>query len=138
MSVVRAGWVLLAAVAVALGVSVSNWPMYQITDCELGLSMSSESCEQPLLDYFGFPLVLVLAIPVVLFLVTAGVGRIWMAWTATGTMLVLTAVGFYSAGGSTPSLVSTLGGLPGTALALLPTIAQLMVTSAKRRTASHR
>ena len=30
------------------------------------------------------------------------------------------------------------GGLPGTALALLLTIAQLMVTSAKRRTASHR
>ena len=121
---------MLAAVAVVLGVSVSNWPMYRITDCELGLSMSPARCEQPLLDYFGVPLLFVLAIPVALFLLSAVVGRMWMAWTATGTMVVLTAVGFYSAGGSTPSLVSTLGSLPATALALLLTIAQLMVTSA--------
>ncbi|QCB49887.1 hypothetical protein E5720_07755 [Rhodococcus sp. PAMC28707] len=78
------------------------------TNCELGLTMAPESCEQPLLDYFRFPLVLVLAIPIALFLVAAVVCRSSMSWVAAGTMLVLTAVGFYNAGMSTPSLWSPL------------------------------
>ena len=104
MSGIRVGWTALAVIAVALGMSVTKWPMYQITNCELGLSMSSASCEQPLLDYFGFPLVLTLAIPVALFLIAAVAGKPWMSWAAAVSMLTLTAVGFYSAGASTPSL----------------------------------
>lgn len=136
MLVVRVGWVVLAVIATALGMWTTGWPMLQITNCELGLSMSPESCAQPLLDYFGFPLALVLAIPVVLFLITAAVGTLWMSWTTAGTMLVLTAVGVYSALGSTPSLVSTVGSLPGTALALLLAVVHQILTSWRSRIAA--
>ncbi|ORI14609.1 hypothetical protein BJD99_05675 [Rhodococcus sp. 1163] len=105
---IRVAWAVLAVIAVALGVRATDWPMLQITNCELGLTMAPESCEQPLLDYFRFPLVLVLAIPIALFLVAAVVCRSSMSWVAAGTMLVLTAVGFYNAGMSTPSLWSPL------------------------------
>ncbi len=138
MSGIRVGWTALAVIAVALGMSVTKWPMYQITNCELGLSMSSASCEQPLLDYFGFPLVLTLAIPVALFLIAAVVGKPWMSWAAAVSMLTLTAVGFYSAGASTPSLLSTLGSLPGTAIALLLAVVHQVAATHRNRTADLR
>lgn len=131
---IRVAWFVVAATAVGLGIAAANWPMYQITDCELGLSMGTESCQQSLWNYFGFPLALTLAVPVVLSLIAAIVCKSWMSWLVAGILLVSTALGFMTAiGAETPSLISTLGTLPGTVLAvLLASVHQVVTFSADR------
>lgn len=115
----RVAWAVLAAVMAGLATSTAQWPMYQITDCEIGLSLTAEACEQTLWNYFGPTAVPVLAIPAVLCVTAAAVVKVWMSWTVAGAMLAMTVAGFASAFGSaTPSLLSTLGSLPGTALAV--------------------
>ncbi|MCZ4518115.1 hypothetical protein O4220_06255 [Rhodococcus ruber] len=134
MTGIRVAWGVAAVVAVALGVGIMKWPMSEVTNCELGLTMSPAACEQGLLDHFGFALVMVLAIPVVLFTMAAVVCRPWMSWTVAIAQTIFTAVGFFSATGSTPSLLSTLGSLPGTALALLLAVVHHVLASQKKPT----
>ncbi|MGW0044298.1 hypothetical protein [Rhodococcus sp. NPDC003348] len=90
MILLRAEWVVLAILAAVLGVVVAREPMLQFTDCELGHFAvgnpggieSPAECAASALAYFGFGLIAVLAVPVVLCLAPAAVPRRAVAWAA--------------------------------------------------------
>ncbi|OZF55450.1 hypothetical protein CH292_05700 [Rhodococcus sp. 14-2470-1a] len=124
---IRVAWSVLAVAAIGLGVWTSNWQMFQITDCELGLPTPGVDypggCVEPLWSYFGASMIPVLAIPFLLFVVAAAACRVWVSWSVTIVLMVLTGVGFMSAfAASAPTLVSVLGSLPGVVFAFLLTV----------------
>jgi hypothetical protein len=125
---IRVAWIALAFAHIGLGISVARWTLMQITDCELGLTMSARACRQTLWDYFGFSLVPALAVPVVLCVVAAVVCRPRVSWWVVGVMALLVVVGIGSTlGASAPSLMPLLGSLPGTFLAVLLAFVQSRV-----------
>ncbi|WP_141136546.1 hypothetical protein [Rhodococcoides kyotonense] len=131
---IRVAWIALAASAVALGISVASWPMHQITSCELGLPVqgvaTAEDCSQlSLWNYFGWPLGVVLAVPVALCLLPALIPRPRVWWMVVGALFVCTAIGIMTAvGSSTPNALSALGGTPpALGLALLLAVASSVV-----------
>ncbi|NIL74801.1 hypothetical protein RhoFasB10_00892 [Rhodococcus sp. B10] len=117
---IRGAWIALAIVHIGLGASVAQWTPMQITDCELGLTMSAHICNQTLWDHFGMSLVPVLAAPVVLCFVAAIACRPRVSWWVVGVMALLVVFGFGTlVTASAPSSMSLLGSVPGTVLALL-------------------
>jgi hypothetical protein len=72
MSGIRIAWLALAIAVGVLGSASAQWPVYEITSCEIGFdSLSSAVCLGTVHEYFGRQLFLVLAIPVALCIVPA-------------------------------------------------------------------
>lgn len=109
MTVIRLLWIVAAIIATALGVFVASWSILEITDCEIGLSLPQAVCDQSIWDYFGWSVIPVLAVPVLLCLVPAVVPQPWAGWVVAGLLLVISVVGFFSAfTSSSPALLSLL------------------------------
>lgn len=120
MTVIRWAWFVLATIAVALGVFVASWPILQITDCEIGLSLPAGVCDQSIWAYFGWSVVPALGVPVVLCLIPAVALRPWVGWVVAGLLLLMALVGFFSAfTSSSPSLLSVAGSFPTALVAVL-------------------
>lgn len=120
MTGIRIAWVLLAVATGILGSATAQWPLYEITNCEIGLGpLSSADCYRSIHDYFGRDLFLVLALPVALCVVPAVIPRPFVSWIVSATMLCAAVLGFFTAFGSDmPSLMSMVGSLPAAVLAL--------------------
>ncbi|MFF0813995.1 hypothetical protein ACFYVR_02395 [Rhodococcus sp. NPDC003318] len=94
MVLVRAEWVILAILAVALGVVVAGEPMLEITDCELGRFAvgnpggvgSPAQCAGSTLAFFRFDLLIALAIPVALCLLAAARPRRVVSWAVAAAL----------------------------------------------------
>ncbi|WP_238565256.1 MULTISPECIES: hypothetical protein [Rhodococcus erythropolis group] len=120
MTVIRLLWIVVAIIATALGVFVASWSILEITDCEIGLSLPSAQCNQSIWDYFGWSVIPVLAVPVLLCLIPAVMPRPWAGWVVAGLLLVMSVVGFFSAfTSSSPELLSVVGSFPAALLAVL-------------------
>ncbi|MDI9919235.1 hypothetical protein [Rhodococcus sp. IEGM 1379] len=120
VTVIRLLWIVVAIIATALGVFVASWSILEITDCEIGLSLPQAVCDQSIWGYFGWSVLPVLAVPVLLCLIPAVVPRAWAGWVVAGVLLVMSVVGFFSAfTSSSPSLLSVLGSFPAALLAVL-------------------
>ncbi|MFZ2174573.1 MAG: hypothetical protein WAW17_11145, partial [Rhodococcus sp. (in: high G+C Gram-positive bacteria)] len=96
MAMMRFAWVVLAVVTAALGVFAASNPMLQITDCELGLSISTSECNKSIWDHFRGGLVLVLTVPVVVCVIPAVVPRPAVAWVVAGSMFLASVSVFFS------------------------------------------
>ncbi|MET3960006.1 hypothetical protein ABIE52_006941 [Rhodococcus sp. OAS809] len=133
MTVIRLLWIVAAIIATALGVFVASWSILEITDCEIGLSLPQAVCDQSIWDYFGWSVIPVLAVPVLLCLVPAVVPQPWAGWVVAGLLLVISVVGFFSAfTSSSPALLSlVVGSFPVALLAVLLAIV-LQVFSIRR------
>ncbi|MFB9780891.1 hypothetical protein [Rhodococcus baikonurensis] len=121
MSGIRIAWVVLAVATGILGSATAQWPLYEITDCEIGLGpLSSADCYRSIHDYFGRELFLVLALPVALCVIPAVIPRPLVSWIVSATMLCAAVLGFFAAFSSDmPSLLSMVGSLPAAVLALV-------------------
>lgn len=120
MTVVRVAWFVLALATGVLGSLALAWPVYEITDCEIGLSLSSTECNTPVGQHFGAAAILVLAVPVVLCSIPCVLPRPPFAWGVAVAMVLVSALGFWSAfTSSTPSLLSLVGSAPGAILAVV-------------------
>ncbi|OYD70267.1 hypothetical protein [Rhodococcus sp. OK302] len=133
MTAIRLAWFVLAIVATALGVFVASWQIFEITTCEIGLSWPQTECNQSIWGYFGWSVVPVLAVPVLLCLIPAVIPRPWIGWFVAGLLLVMSVAGFFSAFTSpSPSLASVSGSFPPALLAVLLAI-MLQVFSIGRK-----
>ncbi|MFE5642566.1 hypothetical protein [Rhodococcus sp. NPDC056516] len=138
---IRIAWVVLAVATGILGSATAQWPLYEITDCEIGLGpLSSAYCYRSIHDYFGRELFLVLALPVALCVIPAVIPRPFVSWIVSATMLCAAVVGFFTAFSSgMPSLLSMVGSLPAAVLALvLAAVHQGIALQNKRATARAR
>lgn len=110
---IRIAWVVLAVATGILGSATAQWPLYEITDCEIGLGpLSSADCYRSIHDYFGRELFLVLALPVALCVIPAVIPRPLVSWIVSATMLCAAVLGFFTAFSSDmPSLLSMVGSL---------------------------
>ena len=120
MTGIRIAWVVLAVATGILGSATAQWPLYEITNCEIDLGpLSSADCYRSIHDYFGRDLFLVLALPVALCVIPAVIPRPFVSWIVSATMLCAAVLGFFTAFGSDmPSLMSMVGSLPAAVLAL--------------------
>jgi hypothetical protein len=111
MTGIRIAWVVLAVATGILGSATAQWPLYEITDCEIGLGpLSSADCYRSIHDYFGREVFLVLALPVALCVIPAVIPRPLVSWIVSATMLCAAVVGFFTAFSSDmPSLLSMAG-----------------------------
>ncbi len=120
MVLFRVAWVVLAIGVVGLGSSVAAWPMYQITNCEIGqltehIPTAADCLQQSLWDYFQVPLLVMLGLPVALCLVAAIWTRPLVSWAVAGLFLLVIVVGFLSAIGAfgrAPNIAAALAGYP--------------------------
>ncbi|MBY6322554.1 MULTISPECIES: hypothetical protein [Nocardiaceae] len=118
------GWVLLGAVTTAYMLIVGNYPLLQISSCEVfdtGLD-----CDESLFDYFGFSYIAIMVLVVAL-CVTAALRvdkRTSNAVSAALAILWLIGVGGTLSGGA-PNVVNILG-------FILPTVALAFVLSIMR------
>ncbi|GAA3146612.1 hypothetical protein GCM10020255_024860 [Rhodococcus baikonurensis] len=88
MTGIRIAWLVLAIAVAVLGSASAQWPVYEITSCEIGFdSLSSAVCLGTVHEYFGRQLFLVLAIPVALCIVPAVIPRPVVSWLVAGAML---------------------------------------------------
>lgn len=96
MTGIRIAWVVLAVATGILGSATAQWPLYEITNCEIGLGpLSSADCYRWIHDYFGRELFLVLALPVALCVIPAVIPRPFVSWIVSATMLCAAVVGFF-------------------------------------------
>ncbi|WP_072803630.1 hypothetical protein [Rhodococcoides yunnanense] len=120
MTVIRVAWLVLALATGVLGSFVAAWPLYQITDCELGLSLPVSECSKPIGEHFGSAAMVVLAVPVVLCLLPAARPVPVVAWSVAGLMFASSVVSLWTAfTSSSPTLLSLLGNPPCAVLALV-------------------
>lgn len=93
MPIVRLEWILLAVLTAAFGAIVASEPMLEITSCEVGLFPTqgvnnSAECLTPIAGHYGYSIILILALPVLLCLLPAVITRRWFAWLVAMTLLV--------------------------------------------------
>ncbi|MFD3812449.1 hypothetical protein [Rhodococcus sp. NPDC058639] len=120
MIAIRVGWILIAAIAVLLGIGAATSPMLQITDCELDTYSrevpNREACNASIQSYFGNVIVPVLALPVFVSLIPVFMPRQRVAWLTTAALSCFQPWGFSrsSSHGSRPCLICSVSfGLPG-------------------------
>ncbi len=137
MTGIRIAWLALAIAVGVLGSASAQWPVYEITSCEIGFdSLSSAVCLGTVHEYFGRQLFLVLAIPVALCIVPAVIPRPVVSWLVAGAMLSTAVWGFAVAFSSTtPSLVAMVGSVPAAVLALVLAATHQVIAVRDRATA---
>lgn len=138
MTWIRLAWLTLAIAAVGLGVSVAGWPMYQITNCEVGVLTPDvptvQACNELMRDYFGTSLVFVLVIPLVLCTIPALFPRPSISWIAVGALVLAVVVGLVSLGSRSPSPLAALcATIPLAAVAIVLAIVHHTVASHSSR-----
>lgn len=138
MIVMRTVWILLALVAVLLGIEAATSPMLQITGCETGLYSREvpniQSCNNSILSYFGTVVVPALAVPVAVCLMPVFTPRPQIAWLATAALFGLSFVGFSALLLSPkPSALDLYGFFWPAALLAVPVTGLAQVVSLRRR-----
>ncbi|KZF09318.1 hypothetical protein A2J03_02880 [Rhodococcus sp. EPR-157] len=138
MTWIRFAWLTLTVAAVGLAVAVAGWPMYQITNCEVGALTpavpTAQACNELMRDYFGTPLFFVLVVPVVVCTAPALYPLPRISWMAVGALVLAVVVGLVSVSSESPSPLAALcATIPLAAVAIVLAIVHHIVASHSSR-----
>ena len=118
------GWGLLGVATTAYMIKVGNYPVLQISSCEV--FDTGFDCDRSLSDYFGFSYIVIVVLVVALCVMAALRVEKRIAYTVSAALAILWLIGVGGTlSGGTPNVVNILG-------FILPTVALAFVLSIMR------